>query len=194
MEGKIEFDVVLPHSPEKVWRALTDSEVLAKWLMPNNFKPRIGYRFQFQPSRKVTQIKPDDSEGEPGGVVGARCEVVEMDAPFRLAYTWREPTDDPDHLPDLVTWTLEPTESGTRLILEHVAPTPTFVSAVSNLQIDSAMTNNIRMVIRLSNILSCGSPALRSRPLMRGKAVRSIGGVLSATPLLITPQSERIAR
>jgi uncharacterized protein YndB with AHSA1/START domain len=28
----------LPHPPEKVWRALTQSALVAEWLMPNDFE------------------------------------------------------------------------------------------------------------------------------------------------------------
>jgi uncharacterized protein YndB with AHSA1/START domain len=36
----IRTDSFFPHPPEKVWRALTDPELLASWLMPNDFEPR----------------------------------------------------------------------------------------------------------------------------------------------------------
>jgi uncharacterized protein YndB with AHSA1/START domain len=32
----IRTDSFFPHPPEKVWRALTDPEVLASWLMPED--------------------------------------------------------------------------------------------------------------------------------------------------------------
>jgi uncharacterized protein YndB with AHSA1/START domain len=44
------------------------------------------------------------------------CEVLEIDEPRRLSYTW---VGDPKHPPTVVTWTLEPTAAGTRLRLEH---------------------------------------------------------------------------
>jgi uncharacterized protein YndB with AHSA1/START domain len=40
-----EYD--LPHPPEKVWRALTESELLAAWLMANDMQPLIGHSFTF---------------------------------------------------------------------------------------------------------------------------------------------------
>ena len=92
------------HSPERVWRALTDPNALADWLLPGTFRPRIGHRFRFTrrtADRRLQKI---------------RCQVVELDAPYRLAYTWQAEND---VLPTLVTWTLEPTEEGTRLRLEH---------------------------------------------------------------------------
>jgi uncharacterized protein YndB with AHSA1/START domain len=186
MEGKVEIDVVLPHSPEKVWRALTNSEVLAKWMMPNDFEPRIGYRFQFQASKQGNRNKPTEPDGEPGGITGAHCEVIEMEAPHRLAYTWRESSDSPDSLPDLVTWILEPSESGTRLRMEHVAALPTFVSAVSNLRIDSALRHSLHIVGRLAVALGV------RRPIMRGQAVCSVAGFLSAQPLLISRHFEEV--
>ncbi|WP_342664988.1 SRPBCC family protein [Shimazuella kribbensis] len=33
---------------EKVWHALTDANILAKWVMDNNFKPIVGHKFQFR--------------------------------------------------------------------------------------------------------------------------------------------------
>src|SRR5438045_3841323 len=36
------------HPPERVWRALTDADAMAAWLMPNDFKPLLGHRFQFR--------------------------------------------------------------------------------------------------------------------------------------------------
>jgi uncharacterized protein YndB with AHSA1/START domain len=32
--GTISFDLDLHHSPENVWRALTDPELLSEWLLP----------------------------------------------------------------------------------------------------------------------------------------------------------------
>ncbi|MCC5928868.1 MAG: SRPBCC domain-containing protein [Cyclobacteriaceae bacterium] len=37
-----------PHPPEKVWKTISNSEALASWLMPNNFKLEVGHRFYFQ--------------------------------------------------------------------------------------------------------------------------------------------------
>ena len=33
---------------EKVWRALTESKLLAEWLMANDFSPTAGHRFEFR--------------------------------------------------------------------------------------------------------------------------------------------------
>ena len=34
----IHIDEFLPHPPEKVWHALTDPGLMARWLMPNDFR------------------------------------------------------------------------------------------------------------------------------------------------------------
>jgi len=95
----------LPHSPAKVWRALTDPALLAAWLMPNDFAPLVGHRFKFQ-------AKP-----MPGWRGFVECEVIELDPPRRLAYTWLGDADWNE--PTVVRWLLEPTTGGTRLVLEH---------------------------------------------------------------------------
>jgi uncharacterized protein YndB with AHSA1/START domain len=38
----IVVDYDLQDSPERVWQALTDPELLAAWLMPNNIQAEIG--------------------------------------------------------------------------------------------------------------------------------------------------------
>lgn len=99
----ITIEIVYPHPIEQVWRALTDSAILARWLMPNDFAPRVGHRFTFRTT----------PEHRWNGVV--QCEVVAVEPPRRVAYTWQG-----GDLPrTLVTFTLEPSGEGTRLRLVH---------------------------------------------------------------------------
>lgn len=101
----IVLDAVYPHPPERVWRALTDPNELAAWLMPNDFAPRVGHKFQFR-------VKPMWGWR---GIVD--CEVREVEPPRRLSYTWQ---GDPKYRVTTVTWILQPTaDGGTRLTLEH---------------------------------------------------------------------------
>ena len=65
-----------PHPPEKVWVALTDPRALAEWLMPNDFEPRVGHKFRFQ-------VDP-----MPACVTVTLCEVLEVDRPRRLVWSW----------------------------------------------------------------------------------------------------------
>ena len=46
----IVVDEVFPHAPETIWKALTTSELIARWIhmVPTNFAPVVGNRFTFQ--------------------------------------------------------------------------------------------------------------------------------------------------
>lgn len=104
MKSEVTFEVIYPYPPDRVWRALTDRDVLAQWLLPNSFEPHVGHRFHF--------VKPDP--GSAGEVI--ECEVVDLEPPIRLAYTWQTASD---RAPSVVTWTLQPVPGGTRLRLSH---------------------------------------------------------------------------
>lgn len=97
----IAFDFDLAHAPEKVWRALTDPALLAEWLLPSvGFRLEGGAPFVFQAPPK-------------GGWDGTvNCRVVAVEAPRTLSYAWRV-----GDLDTVVTFTLTPTPSGTRLSL-----------------------------------------------------------------------------
>jgi uncharacterized protein YndB with AHSA1/START domain len=153
------MDIVLPQPPEKVWRALTDARALAQWLMPNDFHPRLGHRFRFTPER--------DRKRENGGAI--QCEVVELEAPCRLAYTWRET---PTEAPDLVTWVLEPVEAGTRVRLEHTRLTDLRACASAALYPADSSAVPAELVSRLTAFLAGKSPRKRRA---RGKIVLSGG-------------------
>lgn len=94
----IEVDEFLPYPPDVVWRALTDSDRLAAWLMPNDFEPEIGHRFAFATGR--------------WGTTGR--EVLDMQPERLLRFSWRNGPLDTE-----VTWRLEPEGNGTRLFLQH---------------------------------------------------------------------------
>ncbi len=100
----LKTEVFYPHPPQRVWQVLTNRRALAAWLMDNDFEPRVGHKFRFQ-----TQSLP----GLEGTV---NCEVIELDEPKRLSYTWQ---DSLMPYPSIVTWTLTPVDGGTRLHLEH---------------------------------------------------------------------------
>ena len=104
MKGAVILEQVYPHPPERVWRAIADSKELAEWLMPNDFQPKVGHQFQF-------------NAGPQWGWRGyVDCEVLEVDEPRRLSYTWQ---GDAKHPPTVVTWILTPVPGGTLLRLEH---------------------------------------------------------------------------
>ena len=92
----------MPHSPEKIWRALTEGRLIEEWLMTNDFLPVVGHRFQF----RATPV--------PGwnGVIDSEVLVAEPNA--RLSYGWASLG-----LESVVTWTLTPTAAGTHVRMEH---------------------------------------------------------------------------
>lgn len=102
MKRDLHFEIAYPHPPEKVWQALTDPVAIAEWLMPNDFVLRVGHRFQFH-----TRPAPGFN-----GIIDS--EVLEIEPPKRLVYTWAN-----GKLSTIVIWTLQPTLDGTRLILDH---------------------------------------------------------------------------
>ncbi len=97
----ISFEFDLAHSPEKVWRALTDPALLAEWLLPViGWKLEPGAEFTFK------------TQAYPGWDGTVNCRFVEIEPYRKLKYTWTVP-----FLDTVVTFTLTPTESGTRLSL-----------------------------------------------------------------------------
>ena len=101
----MEYD--LPHPPAKVWRALTEPELLAAWLMATDMRPLVGHSFT---------VKSQPTPWWDGMV---NCEVLEIDLHKCLRYSWRAGPES-SRLDTVVTWILTPTPSGgTRLALEH---------------------------------------------------------------------------
>jgi len=48
----------LPHPHAKVWRALTEPELLAAWLMANDMRALVGHRFTFKQQPGVLAHQP----------------------------------------------------------------------------------------------------------------------------------------
>ena len=46
--GSIRVETIYAAPIGAVWRALTDPEELASWLMPNDFQPVVGHQFTFR--------------------------------------------------------------------------------------------------------------------------------------------------
>jgi len=86
------------HPPERVWEALTTREALAAWLMPNDFSPEVGHRFNF---------RTDPAPGFDGIV---RCEVLALEPPRRMVWSWAGGSVD-----TTVTFELRAVADGTEL-------------------------------------------------------------------------------
>ena len=87
----------IPHPPEKIWRALTQPHLIQDWLMKNDFRPVVGHHFNFRAD---------------WGAVD--CQVLAVEPNKTLSYTWAA-----YDLKSVVTWTLTPTNAGTRLRMEQ---------------------------------------------------------------------------
>ena len=97
----LEFD--LAHAPEKVWRALTEPELLSQWLLPvHDFRLEHGAAFTFR------------APPQPGWDGVVNCRFLEIEPPRLLS--WRWVVGDID---TVVTLTVTPTAAGTRLAVEQ---------------------------------------------------------------------------
>lgn len=109
----IVVDETVPHSPAVIWRALTDRDLIGRWLMaPRGFTPVVGTEFTYQTS--------------PGGAWDGviHCRVLEVVAERRLAYAWKG--GHPDNvsgygapLDTIVSFTLSAVDGGTRVQVVH---------------------------------------------------------------------------
>lgn len=91
-----------PHSPENVWRALTEGLLIQEWLMDNDFQPVTGHKFTFR-STPVPNWN---------GIID--CEVLIVESNRKLSYSWNSMG-----LESVVTFTLIPTDAGTHVRMEH---------------------------------------------------------------------------
>jgi uncharacterized protein YndB with AHSA1/START domain len=92
----------MPHSTEKIWRALTQAPLIDQWLMSNDFQPVVGHKFTLR-----TTPMPNWN-----GII--ECQVVEIEPMSRLTYSWGSMG-----LKSAVAWTLTPTKSGTHVRMEQ---------------------------------------------------------------------------
>lgn len=109
----IVVEEVFPHSPETIWRAITDGSLVARWLMePMGFEPAVGNRFTYRTT----------PTGAWDGTI--HCEVLEVVPNERLVYAWKGGHESITAgygapLDTVVTFTLARETSGTRVRLVH---------------------------------------------------------------------------
>jgi uncharacterized protein YndB with AHSA1/START domain len=104
MAKEIIIERIYPHPIEQVWAAITTSEALSEWLMPNDFKLEKGHRFQFKAPKQV---------GFDGLI---SCEVLDFNPPNLLVYSWK---GGPLREPTRISWVLEACPEGTKLTFTH---------------------------------------------------------------------------
>ncbi len=100
MNTKVSLDFQFTSPIEKVWSALTDSDLLSKWIWANDFKPVVGHQFQFH--AEPTQWWD--------GIVNG--EVLQVEEPHQLSYTWNSGKN------LTVIWVLKVMNGGTSLHFE----------------------------------------------------------------------------
>jgi uncharacterized protein YndB with AHSA1/START domain len=126
-------DCDLEEPPHKVWRALTEPELLAAWLGPNDIRPEVGHRFSVAPS----------GEGGPD----VQCEVLEAEPNRSITFSWREEPAEGPAVESQVSWTLIPTYiGGTRLRIVHdgFAPAGRRILAMAGCGISGVLAPRIR--------------------------------------------------
>jgi uncharacterized protein YndB with AHSA1/START domain len=109
-ENTVRRELVLPHPRAQVWKALTTREILAEWMYPNDFEPRVGHRFTFR-------VPPKPEVNFEGLTV--ECEVLVCKEPELLEFSWSAGAP---VVNTRVTFRMETDGqdgTGTRLLFEH---------------------------------------------------------------------------
>jgi len=110
MTKVIKHQYFFPHPPATVWEYLTKSELMAQWLMKNDFQPIVGLDFQFR-TGSIPGLNFD-------GIF--YCKVLEVVPLKKLSYSWNSgPGNGEITLESVVVWKLQPSEKGTEVFLEH---------------------------------------------------------------------------
>lgn len=110
MKTEIKHKWFYNQSAEDIWEYLTKAELIEKWLMPNDFEPKVGHEFKFK-------TNPIPSLGLDGNFY---CKVLEIIPLKKLVYSWKGGMDKNNlTLKTIVEWTLETKENGTELRLVH---------------------------------------------------------------------------
>jgi uncharacterized protein YndB with AHSA1/START domain len=105
MKLDISMEELFPAPIERVWHALTDPDMIERWLMrPDGYEAEVGARFTLR------EIPSAECAGE------VECEVLELSPPNRMVWSWRG-TEDPATTRLVID--LEADERGTRLTLRH---------------------------------------------------------------------------
>ncbi|RZQ61951.1 SRPBCC family protein [Amycolatopsis suaedae] len=106
----VHIDQFFPHPPAKVWRVLTEPDLIARWLLPGDFRLEIGHRYTMR-----AQAMP--GTGFSGTI---QAEVLDFEEERMLRLGWRDAAEDSPSTADwTITWTLAAEGTGTRLFLTH---------------------------------------------------------------------------
>ncbi|WP_338863475.1 SRPBCC domain-containing protein [Myxococcus stipitatus] len=93
--GTIQVEHVYAKAPARVWRALTEPELVARWWATGDIRAEVGHRFTMDMG--------------PWGMQACEVLAVDPERLFRFRFA----------LNTVVTWELVPEGAGTRLKLTH---------------------------------------------------------------------------
>ena len=111
--GTIFATVEIAAPPERVFAALTSADDVTKWWGSADTYRTTEWSMQLV-AGAAWKGSGTGADGSPFSVEG---EIVEVDAPRKLVWTWRAAWDG-GHT-TTVTYRLEPIEGGTRLVMRH---------------------------------------------------------------------------
>ena len=103
--GVIRLSQFINHPPAKVWKALTEPDILAKWWAAGDVKPVVGHRFTLDMGHWGQQP----------------CEVIAVEPERLLSYSFA-----PGTLDSTITWRLEPEDR----VLVCTSSTPDLTSTL----------------------------------------------------------------
>jgi uncharacterized protein YndB with AHSA1/START domain len=105
MRLDVSIDELFPVPVERVWYALTDLQMISRWLMDtDDFRPEVGARFT---------LRHEPRQGFRGYV---ECQVLELSPPHRMVWSW---LSDESAAPTRLVIELEAHGQATRLTLRH---------------------------------------------------------------------------
>jgi len=92
---------------ERVWQVLHSEGLVEQWLGCLGYRAEIGHVFHMQ---------PDAAKRAAGDVSGAtHCELLALEPPYLMTFSWYYP----ETPKTMVTLTLTPSGTGTRVSLRH---------------------------------------------------------------------------
>jgi uncharacterized protein YndB with AHSA1/START domain len=102
----LRFERALRHTPDRVWRALTDEDQLRGWFPAVvDLDQPAGTELTFRPTNEQKARFDLPEPASPNG------EITRVDRPHMLEYTW----DD-----EVLRWELEPEAGGCRLVFSNM--------------------------------------------------------------------------
>ena len=110
--GTIRFERLLAHPVDRVWEAVTTPEGLSDWWLPFPAKITVDLAVGGLISFAASEL----------GDAPMTCEILELDAPYRLVHTHFDPST-------TLTWELSAEGAGCRLRLTQTPRTSTPRSA-----------------------------------------------------------------